>query len=185
LHPSVFDFVPAVNTSTVQDLHIDPAYGFGGLGLSILIHSMFTLYPISLISKLGYKPTGREVLVWKHSLPLVRPSQKPLTIPLGGITMDKTSSDTKKILNEYGGDITKYQGHLGLSLENGYIPLLVEVREPTEVHNSQLMFEVLLDPQRLKYATKKPSMKDDQSSSKSNTESRKNNFKKGNRRGKR
>jgi hypothetical protein len=99
--------------------------------------------------------------------------------------MDKTSSDTKKILNEYGGDITKYQGHLGLSLENGYIPLLVEVREPTEVHNSQLMFEVLLDPQRLKYATKKPSMKDDQSSSKSNTESRKNNFKKGNRRGKR
>ena len=176
-----------MNTSPVQDLHIDPAYGFGGLGLSILIHSMFTLYPISLISKLGYKPTGSEVLVWKHSLPLVRPSQKPLTILLGGVTMDKTSSDTKKILNEYGGDITKYQGHLGLSLENGYIPLLVEVREPTEVLNPQLMFEVLLDPQRLKYPTTKKSMKDDHSSSSESntTKSRKKNSKKGNRRGKR
>mmetsp|Transcript_22002 Transcript_22002/g.61191 ORF Transcript_22002/g.61191 Transcript_22002/m.61191 type:complete len:244 (+) Transcript_22002:117-848(+) len=51
----VFDFIPAVNASPIEDLHVDPIYGFGGLGLSILIQSVFTFYPLSLVSKIGYR----------------------------------------------------------------------------------------------------------------------------------
>ena len=157
----VFDFVPAVNTSTVADLHVDPAYGFGGLGLSVLIHSMFTLYPLSLISKLGYQPSspsghqGGQVLVWKHTLPFVNASSAPITKPLGSITMDKASSDTSKILNDYKGDLRQYQGHLGIQVKDGYIPLLMEIRQPSEVHDAQLLLEVLLDPDRLQQSRHK------------------------------
>jgi hypothetical protein len=156
---SVFDFVPAVNSAPVQDLHIDPADGFAGLGISILIQSAFTLYPTSLISKISYQSLKKspqqqpQVLVWKHSLPLVQPSKNPTKIPLGEIYMDKTSSDTSKILNDYGGDLQKFQGHIGLGLKNGYIPLLLEIREPFEVRQSQMLLEILLDPQRLQQQT--------------------------------
>lgn len=154
---SVFDFVPAVNSAPIQDLHVDPAYGFAGLGISILIQSAFTLYPTTLISKLAYQPVGSttnqqqpQVLVWKHSLPFVQPSKNPTRIPLGNLYMDKTSSDTSKILGDYGGDMQQIRGHLGLGEKNGYIPLLLEIREEYEVLNSQLLLEVLLDPQRLR-----------------------------------
>jgi hypothetical protein len=157
----VFDFVPAVNTSTVPDLHIDPAYGFGGLGLSVLIHSVFTLYPMSLISKLAYKPNttssqqGDQILVWKHTLPMVRASKIPLTVPLGEITMDKASPDTAKVLNECNGNLQKYQGHLGIRVNDGYFPLLLEIRKPTEIDYPQLLLEVLLDPERLKQSKRR------------------------------
>ncbi|KAL3936120.1 MAG: hypothetical protein SGARI_002698 [Bacillariaceae sp.] len=155
----------AVNTSTVADLHVDPAYGFGGLGLSVLIHSMFTLYPLSLVSKLAYRPNHAssssttttqqddQILVWKHTLPMVKPSKHPTTYPLGDITMDKASPDVTKILSEYGGDLQKYEGHLGIQVDGGYVPLLMEIREPSEVRHSHRLLEVLLDPDRLKQSS--------------------------------
>jgi hypothetical protein len=127
-----------------------------------------------LVSKLAYKPNTSEqqqqqqqqqqqpqVLVWKHTLPMVRPSKQPMSIPLGGISM--ASTDTLKILNELGGNLQKYQGHLGLGLKtNGYFPLLLEIRDPSEVvgSNSQLMLEVLLSPQRLKHHQHPPTRKE-------------------------
>eukprot|EP00536_Pseudo-nitzschia_multiseries_P015724 jgi/Psemu1/218927/e_gw1.940.27.1 len=155
----VFDFIPAVNASPIEDLHVDSIYGFGGLGLSILIQTVFTLYPLSLVSKIGYRTSPRvhrDILLWKHTLPLLRTSQKPLVIPVGGITMDKTSDDTRKILEELGGDVGKFEGHLGLTrvsenenkTDSGSItinfPLLVDIRSPAEVYNSEMMLQTLL-----------------------------------------
>jgi hypothetical protein len=148
----VFDFVPAVNGGPIQELHMDPAFAFAGLGLSVTIQSMFTLYPLSLVSKLGYEPATQRVWLWKHSLPWMKPSYAPLApIALGDITMDRTSSDTRKILVDLEGDVTKYRGHLGLSVVTSSFPLLVEIQESKEVNNSQRFLEVLLDPQRLKH----------------------------------
>jgi hypothetical protein len=158
LFASVFDFVPAVNSTPIHDLHVDPAYGFAGLGISILIQSACSLYPISLISKIAYQTPDNsppQILVWKYSLPFVQPSKNPSTIPVGNILMDTTSSDTSKILNEYGGDLRKFQGYLGLALTNAYIPLLLDIQEAAEVHDSQLLLQVLLDPQRLKHPSRK------------------------------
>jgi len=220
----VFDFIPAVNASPIEELHADPIYGFGGLGLSLLIQSAFTLYPLSLVSKIGCRVSrgtspltstatsnlcgvntrttsgrGRErgrgrgqnqgkknqngttpqtttqeqrdIVVWKHTLPFLHTSSKPLIIPVGGITMDKTSDDTRKILEELGGDVGKFEGHLGLTrisekerktkpsnsnsninsninINSGGLtinfPLLVEIRSPSEVCNSEMMLQTLL-----------------------------------------
>jgi hypothetical protein len=187
----VADFIPAVNASPIDDLHINNYYGLGGLGLSLFIQAAFTLYPNSLISKIAYKSSspvstlnnnnnntpqqrqqqqqqqqGDEILVWKNTLPLVRPSSTPIRFPLGKITMDKASDNTHKILKELGGDMKKFQGHLSLkrdddddddSSDNSSSssmniiykmmtnwPLLVEIKEPSEVYDSQKMLEVLL-----------------------------------------
>ena len=175
----VFDFVPAVNESPIEAFHIDSTYAIGGLALSILIQSAFTLYPLSLIAEISYKQPKQEnyekcndcrlqqveILVWRHALPLVRPSSKPLIIPLGGITMDMTSDNTRTILDELDGNIEKFEGYLRLNRRvidndnknhNGddkaktNFPLILEIREPSEVHNSQLLLQVLLFSGRIK-----------------------------------
>jgi hypothetical protein len=176
----VVDFVPAVNASPIDNFHIDPIYGFGGLGLSVLIQSAFTLYPLSLVSKIGHRTTPsssisdlgngiqkkrstlqqqQEVLVWKHTLPLFRTSSKPQIIPLGGITLDKASDNVRVILEDLGGNIGKFEGHLGLkrvsnketkndgsnssSLTEKF-PIILDIRSPSEIHESELMLQTLL-----------------------------------------
>ncbi len=167
----VIDFVPAVNASPIESFHIDPVYGFGGLGLSLLIQTAFTLYPLSLVSKIAHRNSdsetnsdsgdGRgkiisspqEILVWKHTLPLLKPSSKPLVFPVGGISLDRTSENTRIILEDLGGNIRNFEGFLGLkkvSKENkassltAYFPLLVDIRKPSEVCDSESMIQVLL-----------------------------------------
>ena len=168
----VTDFVPAVNASPIESFHIDPIYGFGGLGLSLLIQTAFTLYPLSLVSKIAYRNSdsrsksdsgdGRgknissspqEILVWKHTLPLLQPSSKPLVFPVGGISLDRTSENTRIILEDLGGNIENFEGFLGLkkvsketkeSSLTAYFPLLVDIRKPSEVCDSESMIQVLL-----------------------------------------
>jgi hypothetical protein len=180
---SVFDFVPAVNSTPIHDLHVDPAYGFTGLGISILIESACILYPMSLISKISYQTPDNsppQVLVWRYSLPFVYPSKNPTIIPLGNILMDMSSSDTSKILNEFSGDLRQFQGHLGLVLKNTYLPLLLDIQEADEMNNPQLLLQVLLDPQRLKHPTRK-NAPDSTRQRHTNTRSKKSAEKRGNR----
>lgn len=148
----VFDFVPAVNSSPIAELHMDPAFGLFGLGLGLMIQSVFTLYPLSLVSKLEYDPATQHVRLWSHSLPMVRPSKAPnAPIPLGDVVMDKASSDTTKILTDLEGMVEKFQGYLGVTVGKSILPFLIEIRQPEEIHNSRLFLEVLLDPHRLKH----------------------------------
>lgn len=173
----VVDFVPAVNASPIDSFHIDPIYGFGGLGLSILIQSAFTLYPLSLVSKIAYRtpasnsvpklddgrgkknstmPQQQDILVWKHTLPLLRTSSEPLIFPAGGVGLDKTAENTRMILEDLGGNIGKFEGFLGLKkvpgrkMKNGgssltsNLPLLVDIRKSSEVCDSESMLHILL-----------------------------------------
>jgi hypothetical protein len=96
------DFIPAVNASPSPELHIDPAVGAAGVALGALINSVIILYPAMTISKVTYQPSTQAFQLYKHSLlPLIRPSiRTPITSPLGSITMDRTSSDTTRILDE-------------------------------------------------------------------------------------
>lgn len=142
------DFIPAVNASPYPDMHIDPAVGAGGVALGALINSVIGLYPTSTISKLSYSPMKQTWSVHKHSLPLVRPSSKPTEYSLGMVTLDRTSSEVKKIL-ENGADLSTYQGHLGISIEGERIPSLLEIREPKEVKNADFLLQALLDPQAI------------------------------------
>ena len=165
----VVDFVPAINASPIESFHVNPTYAYGGLGLSILIQSAFALYPLSLVSKIGYRTTtstseisddGRgkmgddELLVWKHTLPLMRTSSEPLVFPMGGIGLDKTSENTRIILEDHGGNFANFEGFLGLQKvagkepkSNGIaanLPLLLDIRKPSEVRDSESMLHMLL-----------------------------------------
>merc|ERR1711865_537126 len=151
----VLDFVPAINNTPIglvdEFTGINPLYGYGGLGLSVVIQTAFTVYPVSLVSKMAYRhptppPTTTktqhpktksttdpnteqgEVLVWKHTLPFMKPSSTPLVFPLGTLALDAGSdSVTTTIFETLDGRIDQYEGFLALqklrtTLEDGPSP---------------------------------------------------------------
>ena len=148
------DFIPAVNASPLEDLHIDPAIGAGGVALGILINSVTILYPKSTISKITYEPLHHRLAIYNHSLPLLHPSTNGKEYPLGQVKLDPTSTDVKTILQDLEGDLTQFQGHLGISCEDKSIPMLLELRNTAgdgnnPLHHPDLLLQALLDPQAL------------------------------------
>lgn len=135
----VLDFVPAINNTPIglvdEFTGINPLYGYGGLGLSVVIQTAFTVYPVSLVSKIAYRqptpPTTNtqnpkkksntdpnndqgDVLVWKHTLPFMKPSSTPLVFPIGTIALAGSDSVTTTILDTLHGRIEQYEGFLAL-----------------------------------------------------------------------
>jgi hypothetical protein len=141
------DFIPAVNASPIEDLHIDPAVGLAGVALGILINSVTLLYPMTLTSKLAFSPTANMYKVWMHDLPFITPSKQSTEYLLGGLSLDHSSSDVKKILTTYDGDLRQYSGHLGIAIKGKKIPMLVEIRDREELLRPKLMLQALVNPQ--------------------------------------
>ena len=143
------DFIPAVNASPIGDLHVNPSIGFGGVALGIFINLLTGIYPSSLISKLAFDTSTQQFFVWKHDLPLIRESGEPLVYSLGSLKIDPSSAETQELLEKS----SLYQGHLGVSVGGKLFPMLLEVREPSELLDPQLMLQALLDPQAMKQPT--------------------------------
>lgn len=144
------DFIPTVNASPIESIHIDPRVGWGALALGVAINSVTAFYPLSLVAKLEYLPTTQQLQVYRHRLPFLNPSPKPTVHNLGDLSMDPASRDTKQILDTVRGGISKYEGHLGLIVRDSSLPLLLEIRESSqEIHNDEILLQALLNPQSL------------------------------------
>ena len=174
----IVDFVPTVN-STIGNIY--PVWSYGCLGVSIFIQSAFTIYPLSLVSKISYRSTTSsnaadrlsnkdnasqirpELLVWRHTLPFLRISSKPLIFPVGSLAIDMNSKTTHTILEDLDGNIGNFEGHLALKRVSDEktggedssssitmkLPLIVDIQNQSEVYDSELMLYNLL-PMRVK-----------------------------------
>jgi len=143
------DFVPAVNASPMEDLHIDPMISVAGLFISGVLQAIFMAYPTRLLSKLSWKPESRQLLLYNYRLPFIRPSQTPKTVPVGQVIMDASSADTQKIVNVLGGDLTKFRGHIGIGKQHQWPPYLLDIRAPTDVPEPEILLEALLQPEQM------------------------------------
>lgn len=141
------DFIPAVNASLMENLHIDPNVGWGALGLGIVINAITAIYPSLLISRLDYDPIHNHLLVYRHQLPILTQSTKATSYELGDLTIDPTDAELKKILGDMKGDWIKYKGHLALKRKGEFIPLLMEVQNGREeVKDGEALLQAMLRP---------------------------------------
>jgi hypothetical protein len=144
----LLDFIPAVNLSPIADLHINPAVGVGGLAIGAAINVATGLYPSSLISKLAYNPTSQKLYLWKVDLPWIQQSSTPVEHPIGSLkltTASSSSSNTQRLLK----NSATYEGHLGISIKDQPLPMLLEIRESSKVLDAPLLLQALLNPQAL------------------------------------
>ena len=115
------DFIPLVNQSPIPELHIDPLLGIGGLTFAAVMQIAFFLYPSRLLSAVAIRPATRELVVYAHRFPLLRPSLSPsrrFVIPpddnknsdvVAPLTLSPTDIQT---LQDTG--FATYRGHLTL-----------------------------------------------------------------------
>lgn len=144
------DFIPTVNSSPIDDLHIDPMIGVGGVVLGLLINTVTGLYPASLVSKLSYSRTTNSLYLWGHDLfPWMRPQSntttQPTEYPLGTLTIaNKSSNDAQRLLN----DPLSYQGHLGLKEEEEVLGGEKEKKKMKRKRRIPLLLMEIQEPRR-------------------------------------
>jgi hypothetical protein len=144
------DFIPTVNAAEMHDLHIDPMLGVVGIVFASVIQGIFFTYPKRLVSRLTWKSEARQLLFYSHSIPFVTPSTTPTIYTLGASpVLDPSSSDTKHLLDKLAGDISQYRGHMAVAKKGQWPPFLLDLRESSDVHQSELMLEALLSPDRM------------------------------------
>jgi len=140
----VVDFMPAVNASPLEHLHIDPVVGLVGMFFSIFANFGAALYPWSLVSGMGLK--GRELCVFAHTLPTMRPAEKGVVYEIGDVCMDPSTEETKKIVEKLKGDIGSYRGIVALKANRRRLPYLLQIEDSNEVLDSWLLLQVLVNP---------------------------------------
>jgi len=151
----ITDFIPLVNASPMEELHIDPTLGLVGLIFSFTIQAVFFVYPTRLISKLEYVDRERQQLrIYTHTIPVVRPAAKPTVVSVGQVVLDPSAEDTQTVLNQHQGDLEKFHGHIGVGPPTGsktklwslfpYMSYLMDIRDPSNVPEPDLLLQLLL-----------------------------------------
>lgn len=165
----VLDFIPAINSSSATELHVDPTVGIVGVAIGIGMTSMMILYPILSISQLSFSYKKLQWKVWKHDLPFISMSKYPIEYKLGTLTIDPSSADVKTIIQQHNGNIRDFQGHVGITVKGHQLPLLMEIQSPKNVpgsdttststktgfsinddmNHSDLLFQALVNPKSI------------------------------------
>lgn len=142
------DFMPAVNASPIENLHIDPVVGYVGMFFSIFVNLGALLYPKSLVSGIGIR--DGELCVFTHSTPIMSEAKEGVVYEIGDVKMDPSTQETKKIVETLGGDFGAYRGFVALKADRRRLPYLLQIQDSTEVMDSWMLLQVLVNPQLAK-----------------------------------
>lgn len=140
----VNDFIPMVNASPMEQLHVDPGLGYIGLAFALSIQSVFFVYPYRLVSKLSYDPQSNNLLLYNHRLPFIIPSETPKEMPPGTLSLNLKSAEAKRVLEL--NSIEQFRGHLAIS--KTWPPYMLDIRTDENVVEPDLLFQLLLNPKR-------------------------------------
>ncbi|KAL7569076.1 hypothetical protein ACA910_016916 [Epithemia clementina (nom. ined.)] len=144
-------FIPMFQSSPLPALLTDPLFPMVGLSFAILIQSLATIYPIRLVSRLVWRKNKRQLLLYRYTFPFIQEQETPVILELGQIVLNPLSNDAQIILNEFHGDISKYVGHLTLQQQSNSffsLPYVLDIREPQDVPEPDMLLESLLQPER-------------------------------------
>lgn len=159
----VVDFMPAVNQSPLEHLHIDPVVGYVGMFFSIFVNFGAALYPWSLISGMGIRGT-KELCVFTHTTPLMRPAKKGVVYEIGDVCMDPSTEETKKIVETLEGDLASYRGFVALKANRRRLPYLLQIQDSNEILDSWTLLQVLVNPELAKKEVQRSADSGDESS---------------------
>jgi hypothetical protein len=138
------DFIPAVNQSAINELHLEPYVGYLGIAFSLALQMTTLHYPQYLVSKLEYEENAQNLMVYTHDVITLFPSTTAYTYPLGAITMDPMSVEAQRLVqaHEY------FRGPMALTWTGSKIPYFMDVQQDELVDAEQLI-SIVLTPERV------------------------------------
>ncbi|KAL7569077.1 hypothetical protein ACA910_016917 [Epithemia clementina (nom. ined.)] len=146
------DFVPAVNSSGIQELYVHPVIPGLGMGGAIIYQVGSTLFPRRLVNKLVLRQQSNnprkndQLLVYTHTIPFFRPSLVPIIYDIGEVGMSPSSSQTQKIIEK--DDISQFKGYIPLYQKGARFqpPYLMNINDPIDVRDPFLLLEAIIHP---------------------------------------
>lgn len=69
-------FIPLVNSSQFEYLHISESIGLSGIALASTIQSIFFYFPYRMVSKMTFRPSEHKIYLYTYQIPWIRPSTK-------------------------------------------------------------------------------------------------------------
>jgi hypothetical protein len=160
----VTDFMPLVNASPMEQLHIHTLWGYVGITMAVAINVIFIVYPKRFISKLVYRPTMNELVVFTYRLPWMHPgtyasgrfpvgdqatttSKIPERKSTDYFRLDTTSGPGKKIVAA--GDLTSFRGHLIVGSQWPRYSMDMESKE--DLVEPEMLLEILVRPEYFRW----------------------------------
>jgi hypothetical protein len=152
------DFLPAINSSAVADLHVDPLLGYIGLAFAGVLNVFIGIYPKRLVSRVALVEDNADcsssspptLLVTVHDLPLINPTPFGPKFGIGEIRLDPASAEAKQLATEDGDPATsmaRFRGHLPLWVVDRRAPYLLNIQDDAEVVDPKSLLHVLMDPE--------------------------------------
>jgi hypothetical protein len=140
------DFIPTVNASSLDQIHIDYTFGFLGMAISLTLQAATLVYPQRLVSKIQYDPSTQDLTIFNHDVPTIWASSFSRTYPLGTVSLDAGSADAKQLVNEQ----ELFRGALALKVhKNQWMPLLVDLQDDDDLPDPALFTKILVTPDQL------------------------------------
>lgn len=140
------DFIPHVNSSPIETLHIDPWVGIAGCTVAYAINFAACAYCKQMVSKVVLqKDAPNPVHVHRHSLPFMTVSGRPLEYEFGAALLDYNDNEVQKLLKsiETPGKHS-LRGHLPLKTDDRRWPLGLYINEISDIKNKDLFLDTLL-----------------------------------------
>ena len=161
------EFIPLVNASPIENLHINPALGWAGIAFGLSVQTIFFMYPKRLISRLTYRPAGfgsdgmavpAHLSIYTHQLPLIQPATRPTVVVSSSSAestlLDPLSNSASVLVGKHKGNIQDYKGILVIRNPNKMKfpwrpPLVLDFRDDSRVPHPHRLVQALLYPQDL------------------------------------
>jgi hypothetical protein len=145
------DFIPSVNNSPLEYIHVSPWVGVGGCTLSYAVTFAACLYCKQMVSRVVLqKDSAKPVHVYLHSLPFMMASSKPVQYAYGDASLDYNSDDVQKLMTaldtrqDYNSQTTSVAGHLPLKTQDRKFPLGIYLTSTGDVKDKEVFLETLL-----------------------------------------
>ena len=143
-------------TFSMQTFATDPLVPAIGLSFAGLVQFLATVYPTRLVSKLTWRRKRQQLLLYRYTFPLIAERPKPVVFELGQLVLNPLSQDARTILVDLHADISRFVGHMTLQQKKSKIfflfsmPYVLDIREPEDVPQPELLLESLMDPKQAK-----------------------------------
>jgi hypothetical protein len=146
------DFIPAINASRVEALHVDPVFGLLGAAVSLLLQAATLAYPRHLMSKLEYNETTQDLTVYMHDIPTTFQSTIGHSYPLGSLTLGIASKSAKELVEEQ----EQFRGPVTINAKGSRMPFIMDLQEDDVALHRRLL-PILMTPDRVVHMPKRSS----------------------------
>lgn len=148
------DFIPTVNNSSIDLLHIQPWWGVAACTVAYAVNIAAGAYCKAMVSKVVLQTdAANPVHIYRHSLPFMMASSKtPLECGYGQATLDYNTTEVQKLIDVIHQEPGQQQqqpavpvnGHLALQIKGRRFPLALYLTSTNDIKNKDLFLDTLL-----------------------------------------